>query len=164
MPSCFLPSLEPSVTVYSIALGFLVGSMVNFALRKTLPSIVIVVSPFFAERRAPATICSGRAWPSRSPETIDHSPSSRARSFLATSEGPPPARNRPTRHTGSITRIGFLHDRDGTDAPLCRPAAENASSQCALTARPSAEPRYNGSVGMYRPRRDHHVSCAARGR
>src|SRR5438046_5786805 len=57
-----------------MALGVLLGSMVNLALNRISPLIVIVVTPSFATRLPVATIASGIGCPSAWPETIDHSP------------------------------------------------------------------------------------------
>src|SRR5207248_1797454 len=60
---------------------------------KSRPPIITVVSPAFATRLAPLTYSAGSGCPSISPETIDHSPSSRSLSSLAASAArPAPAR------------------------------------------------------------------------
>src|SRR5438477_4396898 len=69
-----------------MVLGFLVGSIVYVAFRKTLPPKVTVVSFPLATRLPVLTKASGIGWPSISPETIDNSPSSLARSFLTASD------------------------------------------------------------------------------
>src|SRR6266511_3521889 len=68
-----------------MVLGFLEGSIVNFALRKSWPPTVTVVSSPLQTRRADSRMASGMADPSAAPDTMDHSPWSWALSFLTAS-------------------------------------------------------------------------------
>src|SRR5712672_2219838 len=65
-----------------MVLGCLDGSMVIFAWKKTCPDIVTVISSPLQIRFIFPARSAGMAWPSADPDTIDHSPCSRARSFL----------------------------------------------------------------------------------
>src|SRR5262249_26289714 len=68
-----------------MVLGFADGSMVIFAVKYTCPPIVVLVSVPLQTRFISLRIESGIGWPSAEPDTIDHSPCKRARSFLTAS-------------------------------------------------------------------------------
>src|SRR6266516_1743789 len=68
-----------------MVLGFLDGSIVNFAFMKSCPPTVTVVSSPLQTRLAVSRMASGMALPSADPETMDHSPWSWALSFLMAS-------------------------------------------------------------------------------
>src|SRR5258705_2342619 len=68
-----------------MVLGFLDGSIVNFAFMKSCAPMVTVVSSPLQTRLAVSRMASGMGVPSADPDTMDHSPWSWALSFLMAS-------------------------------------------------------------------------------
>src|SRR6266536_856229 len=68
-----------------MVLGFLDGSIVNFAFMKSSPPTVTVVSSSLQTRLADSRMASGMAVPPAEPDTMDHSPWSWVLSFLTAS-------------------------------------------------------------------------------
>src|SRR5439155_1474262 len=68
-----------------MVLGFLDGSIVNFAFMRSCSPIVTVVSSPLQTRLAVSRMASGMAFPSADPDTMDHSPWSWAMSLLMAS-------------------------------------------------------------------------------
>src|SRR6516225_3666607 len=93
--------------------------------------MVMVVSPSFKTRLPVLTVSLGIDCPLASPDSIDHSPSSRAISFLTGSGAPAAPIKTKTAITGRIRRIGIpLHINrfDGRTNPFSRLAGCNGSS------------------------------------